>query len=210
MISIERLEGIAKSVHDDTGIEAPVDPFLLAAACDFALKPGPRTILEYARRIIRYQPKQRSERQNFGIGHETSHGVLIDEGEHRLDVDIDEGEMVERDRDADYLSSALLLPQRRFLDDLGRKEWDLFEMKSLHPFVSHQAIAVRMCQVSPSAGVSVWDAGRLHRVYGRADAAADRELVDVVLELERPVRGDVSAWPIFDGRWRRVIVVRAA
>lgn len=43
----------------------------------------------------------------------------------------------------------------------------------------------------------------------RVDRFIERELVDQVLEGERAVRVDATtgAWPVIDGRWRRVIVV---
>jgi hypothetical protein len=56
----------------------------------------------------------------------------------------------------------------------------------------------------------VWDAGRLHRVYGEHDVEAARVLVDAALEREQPVAdGALRAWPVIDGRWRRVLVVAA-
>lgn len=198
MISTNHLEGIAKCVHDDTGVSSPVDAFVLAAALGYTLKPGARATHDHARRIIRYVVKTRHERTSFDVLHECGHGLLIDDG-------IPDHE----EADADYLASCLLLPRIDFLRHLRETDWDLFEMKRRHPNASHQAIAVRMCALSPAA-VSIWDGGKWHASYGTPDTDSDRELANDVLGHGMPVRGRTSAYPLFDGAFRRVIVVRAA
>lgn len=199
--SPRHLEGLARQIHEETGAEAPIDAFVLAEACGLTLRPWSKAHAEIDldAAVIRYPSRVRSERMHFRVGHELGHAVLVRAGESDQD-----------ESDVDYLASALLLPRARFLADLAETDWDLDAMRARHPNASAQAIVVRMTQVS-EATASVWDAGRLHRVYGEHDTEADRELVNRVLEREVPVRdGVVVAWPVFEGQWRRVVVVRRA
>jgi hypothetical protein len=199
--SPRHLEGLARQIHEETGAEAPIDAFVLAEACGLTLRPWSKAHAEIDldAAVIRYPSRVRSERMHFRVGHELGHAVLVRAGESDQD-----------ESDVDYLASALLLPRARFLADLEETDWNLFELLERHPNVSAEMLVVRMTQVSP-ATASVWDGGHLHAVYGADDAAGDAELVGRVLEVEVPVRdAGVAAWPMFDGSFRRVVVVRRA
>jgi len=199
MISPRHLEGIAREVLDGCAIGAPVDVRLLVSRCGLQLRPWGKAYGQLSGDVIRYPIKAREARQAFTIAHELAHWALARAGEDDRDEDA-----------ADYLAGALLLPRARFMADLAATGWDLDQLRQRHPHASAQAIVVRMTQVSP-ATASVWDAGRLHRVYGEHDIATARALVDRALEVEAPIRdGDVSAWPVLDGSFRRVLVVARA
>jgi Zn-dependent peptidase ImmA (M78 family) len=198
--SPRHLEGLARQIHDETNAEAPIDAFALAEACGLTLRPWSKAHAEIDldSGVIRYPSRARIERQNFKVLHELAHAVLV--RAHESDRD---------ETDVDYLASALLLPRARFLADLSACDWDLDALKARHPRASYQAIVVRMTQLS-DATASVWDAGKLHAVYGLHDTTDDRAIVDEALALERPVRGLLSAFPIIDGAYRRVLCVRRA
>lgn len=201
-ISPRHLEGIARELLDELALDAPIDAFTLAARCGCTLRPvgGARASLDPDTLELRYPHRVRLARLHMMICHELGHSLLYRAGlDHR-----DEAA-------ADYLAGALLLPREAFLRDLAETDWDLPSLQARHPNASAQGIVVRMTQVSP-ATASVWDAGRLHRVYGdEHDLEEARRLVDLALELEQPVCvNDVRAWPVIDRRFRRVIVVRRA
>lgn len=195
------LEGIARGVHD-LGIESPIDAFTLAALLGVELRPGPGNGELDGDRIT-YPSRARHVRQHGVIAHELGHWLL---GWHQQDPHDEPA--------ARYLAGALMLPREAFLADLAACAWDLFDLQRRHPNASAEMIVVRMTQVS-DACASIWDQGKLTRHYASAewlvDLAADRELMDRVLTLEATVRGENEiAWPIFDGRARRVVVVRRA
>lgn len=195
--SPRHLEGLAREVFDVTGLEAPVDAFALLEACGLSCRPWGKAIAEIdiGAEMIRYPIRARPERVQRLVLHEVGHWVLQRAGESDED-----------EEDVDYLALALLLPRAHFLADLGELGHDLPAIKARHPNASHEAIAVRIVQLSP-AFASVWDAGHLHRTYGERDPDNDRALVDCVLSTGKSVRGDVSAFAVFDGSYRRVIVV---
>lgn len=218
MESPKHLEGIAQEVLDDLGLEPPMDAFVLAAALGLTLRGWSRSGGSITGDVIRYPVKARPVLQHFVVAHEVGHWLLTradaERGEAAEPDDAACDELVSRDRDeeaCDYLAGALLLPRAPFERDLTRTDWDLFALQELHPNVPASKIALRMCQLSPSASATVWDAGRLHSWTGAPDLALDRELVSLVLSEDRPARdGNVAAWPVLDGRWRRVVVVRRA
>lgn len=200
-----QLEGIAAEVHDALGLPCPMDAFVLAAALELAVRGWARGGGSLTGDTVRYPVKARVVRQHFVVAHEIGHWLL-----KRARIDIGEDEYA-FEAEADYLAAVLLLPREVFEADRDRTGWDLFALRDLHPNAPASLIATRLCQLSPAAAATVWDAGRLHRWTGAPDIALDRELVSLALEDERPAReGNVIAWPVLDGRWRRVVVVRRA
>lgn len=200
MISPRHLEGIARELLEGCGISSPVDIRLLAHRCGLELRPWGKSYGQLTTDgVIRYPLKVRETRQAFTIAHEISHWAIARAGEDDRD-----------EAAADYLAGALMLPRETFLRDLAETDWALDALQLRHPHASAQGIVVRMTQVSP-ATASVWDHGRLHRVYGEHDIEEARRLVDLALELEEPIEvGPARAWPVLDGAWRRVLVVRRA
>lgn len=202
MVHYADIEGVASEIHAETGVEAPVDAFVLADLLGFVTVPWSRGYGQVSGDRIRYPAKVRAVRQHRVVCHEIAHVLLRRAG---LD-DSDE-------QAADRLALALMLPRTAFVRDLGATDWHLYRMMERHPNCSAQAIAVRMCHVSPCAA-SIYDQGRRTALYlgdGAHEDASDDEAADRALELEAPVCGDlVSAWPLFDGRYRRVVVLRRA
>ncbi len=198
MISRFHLEGIARDIHEQTALDPPVDAIELAQLCGFVVCPWWRASGALVGQTIYYPARARLARQHGIVAHELGHWALRRAGEDDRDEDA-----------AKYLAGALVLPRAPFLADCRESDWDLFALREKHPYASAEMLAVRMTQVSPTSA-SVWDCGRLHRVYGEQDIAAARTLVNAALACEQPVaEGRMRAWPVIDGVWRRVLVVAA-
>jgi hypothetical protein len=192
------LEGIATEILQRTGCPMPIDAFVLAKLCRVRTKPWGKPAALTEADLIRYPIKARNTRQHGSVSHELGHWALRRGGEDDRDEDA-----------ARYLAGAFMLPRERFLADLASVDWDLFALMDLHPNASAEMIVVRMTQLS-EATASVWDSGHWKRSYGAHDVDGDRLLVDEVLGHEHAVRGLVSAYPMFDGSFRRVLCVRRA
>lgn len=200
MISPRHLEGIAREIHERTGVTPPIDAFELATLCGFMCRPWGRGggKIDIERREIRFPLKARHTHQHGVVAHELGHFALNRGGED------------DRDEDAcRYMAGAFMLPHDQIRADVRSTDYDLFALMALHPNASAQMIVVRMTQVC-DATASVWDAGKLHSSYGAVDLDSDRATADLVLESGVVIRGRVDAWPIFDGVFRRVVCVRRA
>lgn len=196
---VSSLEGIACRIHDAYG-RVPVDAFELAELLDVHVRFWPKGHgMRDGDSVWCPAPlKARETRRHGIIAHELAHWLLEQFGlEHRCEAS------------ARYLAGALMLPREVLLRDLAEVDLDLAELQRRHPNASAEMIVARISQVQ-GATAWVWDNGRLARRYGIAEADV-AEYVDRVLRLEEPVRdGALVAWPVFDGRWRRVIVMCAA
>lgn len=195
---VSELEGIASRIHDAYG-RVPVDAFELAEQLELDVRCWPKSSGKRHGDVV-WCPaplKARETRRHGIVAHELGHWLLEQFGlDHRCE------------ESARYLAGALMVPRDALLRDLGEVDLDLRALERRHPNASGEMIVARISQVRP-ATAWIWDNGKLARRYG-LDEADVSAFVDRVLSLEEPVRdGDVGAWPIFDGRWRRVIVVRA-
>jgi hypothetical protein len=192
------IEGIALEIHRRTGAEPPIDAFVLAHQLGFTTRPWFRDFGQVSGREIRYPARLRHTGQHRLVAHELGHPLLRRGGEDDRD-----------ETAADRLALALMLPRAPFVRDLERTDWDLFALVAIHVNVSARGIAERMCHVSP-AWTEVYDQGRRKYAYGDGDED-HAELADVALEREQVVRDGLAvAYPLFDGRNRRVVVVRRA
>lgn len=214
MESPRHLEGIAREIHEETGIEPPIDALDLAGLCGIELVPwrkrGGALIMPgddgFARElrvkelpmvpVIYYPIGAQPVRVHGVVAHEIGHWALIRGGCDGRD----EG-------GADYLAGALMLPHDRYRTDMSETNFDLDELHARHPNASMQMLAVRLCQLSPAASCSVWDAGKLHASYGAAFAEAHREVVMRVLESGHAEHGSVAGYPVFSPGYRRVVCV---
>jgi hypothetical protein len=199
-MDVRMLEGIAREAWESTGEELPIDAIALAQRCGYEVRPWMKAGGSRDGGTIWYPSKARHERQHGTVSHELGHALCE---EHGLDSRDEES--------ARYLAGALLLPRRPFLRDVLETDYDLWELERRHPNASGEMIVCRMTQVSP-ATAWVWDAAKLHRRYGlEADDGEAAGVVDRILSAEKPVtEGPIRGWPAFDGRWRRVLVVRKA
>lgn len=199
-MDVPLLEGIAREAWESTGGILPADAFELAHLCGLECVPWPKTQGALDGDRIWYPLKARPTRQHGTVAHELGHWLAGEHGLNRLAEPI-----------ARYLAGALLLPRHPFTIDCQATDYDLDALELRHPNASAEMIVVRMTQVSP-ATAWVWDNAKLARTYGVPDDGDSvAAIVDRVLTLEEPcLEGPVRAWPRFDGRWRRVLVVKRA
>lgn len=197
MHSVEELEGVALRVHGELDTER-LDAFAIAAQLGVEVRIWAKSHgMRRGDTIFCPSPMKVRETRRQGIlAHELGHWLLEAFG---LDARCETS--------ARYLAGALMLPRERFLRDMASAEYDLGQLLARYPNSSAEMIVVRMTQLSP-ATAWVWDHGRLARRYG-LDEDDVSDYVDRVLTCEEPViDGAIGAWPVFDGRWRRVIVLK--
>lgn len=200
-------EGTARAFHDATGIGAPVDAFRMARAVGVLCIAGPRGKAGLEGDVLFYDASARLVRQHGLVSHEVAHRLLRLHGE------------ADTEPAANYTSGALMLPGSPFDRDLRDTAWNLEQLRVRHPNASAEMIARRVTQ-RREAVVSIIDQGRLRaRVASpwleqprQRLTAVERELADAAIETGQAQRANdlLSAWPLFDGAHRRVIVVAEA
>jgi hypothetical protein len=192
------LEGIARTTLEKYGFDdPPVDAFDLAHEMEIPVEWEDGRDAWRFRRTVHIGRAPRRTRIHGLITHEIAH-ILLDEYRIR-----------QSERAANYLGAALLVP-RRALDRQLRAGWDLDRLRCIHLNASAELLARRICDVR-QARFSVWDSERLHYRIGSAHES-ERALVDAAFRSGEAQRANDldGAWPIFDGSWRRVIVLAAA
>jgi hypothetical protein len=194
-------EGVAADVLAETGCEEPpVDGFELADLCGFEVRHG-RTRRDG--NVIYIDTGARRTRQHGSIAHELGHAMLVRGGEDNTE----DG--------ARYLAGALLVPRRHF-DRQLRTTWDLSRLQAVHVNASAELLARRIVSLR-DATAAIFDHGKLKtRIVSpwlperfQRLTAWERELAARTLETGETTTGDERcfAMPVFDGAWRRVIVV---
>lgn len=203
-------EGIAADVLQSTGCDdPPVDAFELAECTEhevrFHMKPGACR----KGHVIYVDARASGKRQHGLIAHELGHWALV------------RGREDNTERGARYLAGALLLPRRAFEEDLREMKWDLEQLRGRHVNASAELIARRVVNLK-DAVASVWDNGKLtyrvwspwlpERLWGRRPSRIEVKLAAAALESGQVERDQdlLAAWPVFEGGWRRVIVLAEA
>lgn len=206
VLEVGDLEEIASELLTATCCARPVDALRLAGLCGLDVRHGRPERLQHDEGIIYVDARARPERLQGTVAHELGHFALARAGEDDCE------------RGARYLAAALLMPldeARRDVRELGPLE--LLELKKRYPNVSYEMVARRVADVR-DAVVSILDHGRVRaRIASPWLPRPSRELDDLealvaegALEREHAVRAaDVAAVPVINGRWRRVVVVRA-
>jgi hypothetical protein len=198
-------EGVALGVLQDLGDpDPPMNAFSLANALGLkVVETGVRTARLVGDTIL-LSAKARPVRQHGLIAHELGHWALMQVGQQ------------DTEDSASYVGAALMLPQRHFSADLKATGWDLRELRAKHIHCSAEMIARRIAALRDAA-VSVFDQGKLTRRivspwlpegYRRV-SRFERALADQALTEGEAVNAGNLTWafPVFEGAWRRVIVV---
>lgn len=203
-------EGVARDFHESTGIGAPVSAFDVAAALDLPCIPDARGSAWLDAAGIHYDPTARHVRQHGNVVHESAH-VLLDAAKVELPDDPEETAVK-------YTAGAVMLPRVQFSQDVRATAWDLDQLRLRHPNASAEMIARRLTQVR-EAVITVFDQGRVHRRIASPGMAAPQRVTPIELELAdaalghgKPARANalLGAWPLLDGRHRRVVVIAEA
>jgi hypothetical protein len=201
-------EGVAREVHDATGIDAPVDAFDIAGAYGLRCLPGGHDGAFLDGDDIHYDSRARSVRQHGLVSHELGHWFL-----RAAKLDDTDEQAVGR------VAAALMLPWATFDRHLKQKAWDLYALRELHPNASAEMIARRISQMR-DALVTVFDQGKVSKRLAspwlptpdRKPMTIEAKLAAAALESGEPQHaGDLlGAYPFIDGEHRRVIVVADA
>jgi hypothetical protein len=164
---------------------------------------------------------ERPEREQWAIAHEIGEAVAHEVFE-RLGVRPDPAVLTARERVANHLASAILLPRRWFAADGRAFDWDLFEMKDRYSTASHELIARRMLEMRPPVVITVCDQGRITwRRSNRSSrvsplmpeefAAWQQTNTTTLPTTEWPDPREtglerVRAWPVHEPGWKREIL----
>lgn len=172
---------------------------------------------------ILLRPEPRPERLQWAVAHEL--------GEHEaqrvfaaLRIDPREAPPEARERIANRLAGAILLPLHWFARDGAAADWDLLALKERYATASHELIARRMLDCPPPAIVTIYDQGertfRATNVPGRCPppSRAERRVREQAHRSGQPAsladeefggsagERDIRAWPIHEAEWKREIV----
>src|SRR5690606_16750729 len=139
-----------------------------------------------------------------------------------LDIDGEELDCAQRERMANQLASALLLPFRWFRADGSAVDWDLYELKQVYSTASHELIARRMLAMAPAVVITLFDQGKL--VWRKSNVLrrpppltpAESSTWRVAHDDNQPAQyecrdlpeglRDVRCWPVHEPEWRREIM----
>jgi hypothetical protein len=166
-------------------------------------------------------PAERPERLQWAVAHEVgesvAHRVFAALGVRPQDVPENGREDV-----ANHLASCLLLPREWFAADGPAFDWDLLALKRHYATASHELIARRMLEMSPSIVVTLCDLGKVRWRRTNAGSRLPKLLPEeasvwrTTHESGEPsfMRFDagttglerVDAWPIHEPDWKREIL----
>jgi hypothetical protein len=166
-------------------------------------------------------PAERPERLQWAVAHEIGESVA-----HRvftaLGVSVNDTTDDAREYVANHLASCLLLPRDWFTADGPPLDWDLFALKERYATASHELIARRMLEMSPSIVVTLCDLGKVRWRRTNAGSRPPRLLPDeeqvwrAVHESGQPSSASpdpaetglerIEAWPIHEAGWKREIL----
>ncbi len=165
---------------------------------------------------ILLRPDPRRERLHWAIAHEIgewcAHQVFSS-----LAVEPSEAPPAAREAVANQLAARILLPRGEFSCDARDCGWDLLTLKERYATASHELIARRMLDFSPSIIITVMDQGRRTFRRGNLPFRAPpmayleqlawrccREESTTVEQADGGVR--VQAWAIHEPDWKREIL----
>ena len=163
----------------------------------------------------------RPERKQWAVAHEVGECVA-----HRLftllEIDYADIPPAGRERAANHLANALLLPRDWFSADGSALDWDLRELKQIYCTASHELIARRMLEMSPPVIISLFDQGALQ--WRRSNllrrppplTPVESKTWRSAFELAEPAFcvetnlplgiDEVRCWPVHEPGWRREIL----
>lgn len=198
------MEEAARLALERANVGVPVDPELIASDQGLDVHHA-ETEGALVGRFIFVDRRLRRERRAFAIAHEIGHHLMRDTP------------LWKSERAANYLASALLLPRFDFEADLRRYGWDLIALCAHHRFASFEAVARRIVALR-EARAFVFD----HPLAGQREpsqysvpwglvpsdeellAAAEARVYGAPIEL----RAGLTAWPVLEHDWHRVITVQ--
>lgn len=163
----------------------------------------------------------RPERTQWAIAHEVgesiAHRVFV-----RLGISLSDIPPSGREQVANHLASCLLLPREWFAEDGEAVGWDLPQLKRIYPTASHELIARRMLEMSPSVIITMFDQGAMQWRKGNTIGqpgkltVAETSVWRVAFESGRATEYEehelpegvqqIRCWPVHEPGWRREIL----
>jgi hypothetical protein len=223
------LDRVAMEILTEVHVEQPpVDAFGVAKALGITIATDERQpvraryvrLRSYRggepRATILLRPEPRTERRQWAVAHEL--------GEHAafrvfelLAVDPRETSPLARESIANHLAGRLLLPEPWFSRDAPHCGWDLLRLKTTYRTASHELIARRMLEFSPTVIITIIDRGRItwrrSNLPGQVPPPATSEMNcwRSVHRRNRPRQNDdgsIRGWPVHEPDWKREILRR--
>lgn len=201
------LEQLATRTLEAVDARLPINPDVIAHRLGLTVAdggPGCEGLLLEELGQILVDDSARRERRAFAVAHELGHFLLR------------RAALPDRERDADYVASALLLPRDEIERHLRRFGWDLEQLRMLHRWASFEALVRRIVALRP-ARAFIFDkpleGQRRPRWYsipwGLRPSRAEREVARLAAESGAPVHpyGGLSAWPVLERDWHRVLTL---
>jgi Zn-dependent peptidase ImmA (M78 family) len=230
---LEVVNDIAAELLAEAGVDRPpVDALLVAKRLGLLVAEDRES--DYRARFVRLGQTNRNlrgtilladdprpERKQWAVAHEigefAAHRVYSE-----LEIDPESLPPAERERMANHLANALLLPFGWFRADASAVDWDLFELKQIYSTASHELIARRMLAMPQGVIVSLFDQGKLvwrkSNVIRRPPPLAPAEMGTwrtaheqgratqyECQELPDGLR-DIRCWPVHEPHWKREIL----
>ena len=162
---------------------------------------------------------ERPERLHWSIAHELGESASSQVFQ-TLGVQASEIATGTREKIANLLATRLLLPKPYFSQLGEESHWELLDLKEAFSTASHELIARRMLDMSPSVIVSLWDQGTLQ--WRQSNCGPSQEITPVEKQVQESshklnetqtveaglpegmVR--LTCWPIHELGWRREIL----
>lgn len=200
-------EGVAHAFLEEIGAESlALPPQAIAGAYELELVPtiagAPGPCVVDGR--IRYRAHERPVRVAGTIGHELGHVALERHGEPQSE------------RGAAYVGAAILVPRRSLDAALRRVGWDVERLRETFPHASCELLARRIAEVR-EAVVTIVDGRRIKARVGTpwltpppgpGMTREEQRIVRAAREARARVdEGWISAVPIYDGPFERIIVI---
>lgn len=204
------LEELAAKTLESVDARLPVNPDIVAHRLGLTVVDGGEgcqgLLLPELGQIV-VDDGLRRERRAFAIAHELGHFLLRQEG------------LRDSERSANYIASALLLPRADVERDLRRYGWDLLQLRTRHRWASFEALARRIVALR-DARAFVFDRPLQGQArpnwysvpWGQRPTSAETEAAREAATLGVPVEpyGGLTAWPVIEHAWQRVITLAAS
>lgn len=166
-------------------------------------------------------PSERPERMQWAVAHEIGESVAYRVFDS-VGLPSDGAPPGMRESVANLLASRLLLPVQWFTSAANELDWDLPSLKRVFSTASHELIASRMLDMTPSVVITVCDQRRVHWRRGNAASGVPsmhRFERDVWQRVHRSGRDEavfcddadiglerVACWAIHEPGWKREIL----
>lgn len=152
MLSIDEATDIISSLvtraYLDDAPRCP-DPFHIAKVHGFTLQPdSDSSYVIHSRengKVIYFPQDQRKERQAWNTAHELCESALLERIEDR-----DRAHLI-----AANMARMMLIPPEYFSSDWHANDGDLFALKELYPFASHELLAMNASDLAAEEGLAI-------------------------------------------------------